>query len=106
MSIIYKMSPVIHILKIYCSFAIICHILSQCSRLSAVTSACATLFTFLDILADSEELLSGEVAVSSHLEEISLVKCSCSPRTVQGYTAVLGSLSAPYMSSTSVDVIH
>ncbi|XP_073708639.1 vesicle transport through interaction with t-SNAREs homolog 1A [Garra rufa] len=32
----------------------------QHSRLSAVTSACATLFTFLDILADSEELLSGE----------------------------------------------
>lgn len=50
----------LHIVKICCSFAIICHSLSQHSRLSAVTSACATLFTFLDILADSKELLSGE----------------------------------------------
>lgn len=101
----FKVSPpVIHIVKICCKFAIICHSLSQCSRLSAVTSACATLFTFLDILADSEELLSGE-ELSAVIWKRSLwtLWSNVLALYVQGYcTAVHSSLSAPYLSSALV----
>lgn len=92
------------IVKICCWFAIICHSLSQCSRLSAVTSACATLFTFLDILADSEELLSGE-ELSAVIWKRSLwtLWSNVLALYVQGYcTAVRSSLSALYFSSAPV----
>lgn len=104
MSVIIKCQWWFTLYKICCSFAVICHILSQCSRLSAFTSACATLFTFQDIQADSEELLSGDVAVRSHLEEVSLDSpVKCSGLHVQGYcTAVHNSLSDPYLSSALV----